>query len=141
MHDTTAPKPEALSRTFRVKVAHDMDGAVISTHAHTITLSRESVGSELAAVIDGQPASLSRAVQLIQWAYEKEVVAEQLAPAPIGKARAHKLHKLMARAGFQEHYGFATRALGKQVFSLAALTEEEARKVWAFVCHMCPQVA
>lgn len=58
----------------------------------------------------------------------------------IGKARAARLHRLMGRAGLMEHYGFARRALGREVHSLAALTEGEARQVWGFVCHMFPHM-
>ena len=41
----------------------------------------------------------------------------------------------MARAGVPsgEHYGFAGAALDKAVYSLAALTEPEARAVWQFL--------
>jgi hypothetical protein len=54
---------------------------------------------------------------------------------PIGKARAAKLHRLMARAGVPsgEHYGFASDALGQPVYSLAALYPVEARAVWRFL--------
>ena len=135
----TAQKPEALSRTWALKVAHKLDGAVISAHAHTVTLSRDYVGGPLSAEVDGEAADVARAVRLIEWAYEQEVAAEVLAPLPapvIGKARAARLHRLMGRAGLFEHYGFAARALGREVYSLAALTEGEARKVWQFVQHM-----
>lgn len=61
------------------------------------------------------------------------------APVPtIGKARAARLHKIMGRLGLHEHYGLAARALGRDVFSLAELTEAEARAVWAFVVNLIP---
>lgn len=64
------------------------------------------------------------------------------APVPtIGKARAARLHKIMGRLGLHAHYGVAARALGREVFSLAALTEAEARQVWAFVVNMFPHAA
>lgn len=68
-----------------------------------------------------------------------KVYAFTPAPVPtIGKARACRLHRLMGRLGLHEHYGLATRALGRDVFSLAALTETEARAVWAFVVKLLP---
>lgn len=62
---------------------------------------------------------------------------------PIGKARAHKLHGLMARAGIPagEHYGFAGAALDQAVYSLAALTEAQARAVWRFLTATHPAAA
>lgn len=61
------------------------------------------------------------------------------APVPtIGKARARRLHQLMGRLGLHEHYGLAARALGRDVFSLATLTEQEARRVWAHVVNLFP---
>lgn len=54
---------------------------------------------------------------------------------PIGNARAARLHRLKARVGLPtgQHYAFAAAALGewKPVPSLAALSEREARTVWA----------
>ena len=143
MHDT-AQKPEALSRTWRLEVAHKLDNVVISVHTYEVTLSRAHVGGELAATIDGQPAELKQAIYLIQGARKQEVVSEVLAPLPaptIGKARAHRLHKILGRLGLHEHYGLATRATGRDVFSLASLTEEEARRVWAYVTNMLPWAA
>ncbi|WP_288433055.1 hypothetical protein [uncultured Deinococcus sp.] len=68
-----------------------------------------------------------------------KVYAFTPAPVPtIGKARACRLHRLMGRLGLHEHYGLAARALGRDVFSLAALTEAEARAVWAFVVNLLP---
>lgn len=62
-------------------------------------------------------------------------------PAALGKPRAHKLHKIMGRLGLghAEHYRFAARALGQNVESLAALTVEQARKVWAALVSAYPQ--
>jgi len=62
-------------------------------------------------------------------------------PATIGKARAAHLHRLMGRLGLcnPDHYGSARRATGRDVFSLATLTEQEAREVWAYLCRTFPQ--
>lgn len=139
MQDNTT-KPEALSRTWKTTNTTEQDGAVISTTAHTVTLRRDFVGGPLTAEVDGKAAELRRAVMLLEDAWKTEVVSEDLAPLPapvIGKARAHTLHKLLGRLPV-DHYGIAGRALGREVQSLAALTEEEARQVWRFVCHMFP---
>ena len=54
------------------------------------------------------------------------------APQPIGKARACRLHKILARLGLghADHYRAASAALTREVPSLAALSEGEAREVW-----------
>lgn len=137
---TTTKKPEALSRTWRTHNTAEMDGAVISASRHTVTLSRAFVGGPLSAEVDGQTAELAYAVGLLEDAWKTEVLAEDLAPLPapaIGKARAHRLHKLLGSLPV-DHYGIAGRALGRDVQSLATLTEAEARQVWRFVCHMFP---
>lgn len=137
MQDTTTRRP-ALSRTWRTHNTTELDRVVVSTHAHTVTLSRDEVGGPLTAEVDGKEVELKAAVMLLEDAYKLEVLAEVLAPNPaptIGKARAHKLHVIMGRLGLMEHYGFARRAIGEQCFSLAALTEEQARKVWALLVH------
>jgi len=53
------------------------------------------------------------------------------APQPIGKARACRLHRILARLGLghADHYRAASAALGRTVGSLAALSEGEARAV------------
>ncbi|WP_293909896.1 hypothetical protein [Deinococcus sp.] len=58
----------------------------------------------------------------------------------IGKARAAKLHKIMTRVGVPSvhHYASAARATGREVWSLAGLTEREARQTWAYLCRMFP---
>ena len=52
--------------------------------------------------------------------------------ATIGKARASRLHRILARLGLghADHYRAASAALGRLVASLAALTEQEGRTVW-----------
>lgn len=99
-------------------------------------------GAEVYATATGPyPASFLRRVSL-------DAVAEVLAhphavvytftPATLGKTRARRLHQLMGRLGLHEHYGVAARALGRDVFSLATLTEQEARRVWAHVVNLFP---
>lgn len=50
----------------------------------------------------------------------------------IGAARASAMHRELSNAGLPsaQHYEFATAAIGREVTSLAALTEAEAAKVW-----------
>ena len=52
--------------------------------------------------------------------------------AIIGKPRASRLHRVLGRLGLSnpDHYRAASAALGRAVGSLAALSEQEARKVW-----------
>lgn len=51
----------------------------------------------------------------------------------IGSDRANAMHRELARAGLpgSEHYRFASSVLGRQVHSLAKLTEAEATRIWA----------
>lgn len=139
MQDTKCP---ALSRTWRTHNTTELDGAVISARQHTVTLSREVVGGPLNAEVDGQPANVKQAVNLLSDAWKVEVLAEVLsqptAPATLGNARAHKLHQIMSRLGLQDHYGIARRATGNDCFSLAVLTEAEAKQVWAYLLNMFP---
>lgn len=53
-------------------------------------------------------------------------------PVTIGKTRASRLHRLLSRLGLghADHYRAASAALGRTVASLAALSEQEARRVW-----------
>ena len=52
--------------------------------------------------------------------------------ATIGKPGASGLHRILARLGLghADHYRAASAALGRMVASLAALSEQEARRVW-----------
>ena len=52
--------------------------------------------------------------------------------ATIGNARAPRLHRILSRLGLghTDHYRAASAALGRMVGSLAALSEQEAHKVW-----------
>ncbi|GAA5438167.1 hypothetical protein [Deinococcus aquaticus] len=138
MNDTTAPR--TLSRTWETVTLDRMDGAVVQTRAHTVTLTRTPAGIE--AQVNGEACELARAVSILNGADRVTVTAQTLEAPTIGKTRAARLHRLMARAGVPsgEHYGFAGAALDRPVFSLAALTEEDARAVWAFLCEAFPQV-
>ena len=113
------------------------------TYTYTAPLS----GAQIVATVDGgtlqaltyageaQPVTALAAAQVAHEVSYLDGVTFTPAPREIGKARAAKLHRLMGRAGIPsgEHYGFAGAALDRPVYSLAALTEAEARAVWHFL--------
>ena len=138
MQDTKRP---ALSRTWKATVTYRECGVVVDVTTYTVTLSRAVIGGPLAAQVDGQEVDVTRAVGILQGA-QVEVLNEVLSqptPPSIGKGRAHKLHKIMARLGLRDHYGIARRACGLgECYSLAALTEGQAREVWAYLLNMFP---
>ena len=123
-------------RVWNLTAAAILDGAVLSVHSYTVKVER--VGDTLtAAYVDGQPVSIERAANLICWAKAtgtvRQVAAFNPAPAlPLGKPRASRLHRILARLGLghADHYRAASAALGRNVDSLAALTEAEGRRVW-----------
>ncbi|GGR27772.1 hypothetical protein [Deinococcus ruber] len=53
----------------------------------------------------------------------------------LGKARASRLHRVLSGLGLgnADHYRAASAVLGRTVDSLAAITEQEARRVWNHV--------
>ncbi|GAA5513800.1 hypothetical protein Dcar01_02548 [Deinococcus carri] len=134
------PAQPMQSRTFAAVIEYRAHGENWGTARHTVTLTSTPEG--IAAQVDGQAAPLADAVSILDMADRVEVLAEVPATPPtIGKARAARLHRLMGRLGLcnPDHYGSAARAVGREVFSLATLTEAEARAVWAYLCHTLPQ--
>lgn len=132
-HSTARAKTATWNTVTRCTVYGENWG----TERHTVTLTRDAQGT-LTAEVDGQPALLARAVGILEGATTVSKIDErylEVQAAPIGKARAHKLHKLMGVAGIpsREHYAFASMVLECSVYSLAELTEPEARAVWRFV--------
>ncbi|WP_424951008.1 hypothetical protein [Deinococcus sp.] len=135
MNDTSTTTAPAF-RVWNLTAAAILDGAVLSVHSYTVKVER--VGDTLtAAYVDGLPVSIERAAHLLTWAKNtgtvKQVEAFDPAPAlPLGKPRASRLHRIMARLGLghADHYRAASAALGRPVDSLAALTEQEGRTVW-----------
>lgn len=145
MNDTTAQKPEALSRTWAAVIEDRAYSEVWGVRRHTVTLSRAYVGAPMTAEVDGEAADFEEAVRLLARAEVLTLTAEVLAPLPaptIGKARAAKFHRILGRFGLPSayHYRAASDALGREVASLAALTEEEARRVWAFLRRLFPTI-
>lgn len=145
MQDNTT-RPAAQRVTRRVTISDKVDGATVQVREHVVTLYRDTLGGEIKAVIDGKPADVARAYWAIKDAWKVEELERVEFPqpaAPIGKPRAHKLHKLMARLGLRhsDHYTLAAAALGMGYApdSLAALSETEARRVWAYLVSLYPQ--
>ncbi|WP_034401910.1 hypothetical protein [Deinococcus sp. RL] len=131
---TLRPAQPMLSRTFAAVIEHRPYGEYWGDTRHTVTLTATAQG--IAAQVNGQDVPTAEALGILSRADRVEVIEETPMPAPtIGKARAARLHRLMARYGVPsgEHYGFAGAALDRPVFSLAALTEPEARAVWQFL--------
>ncbi|WP_293914246.1 glycosyl hydrolase family 65 protein [Deinococcus sp.] len=139
MNDTKRP---ALSRTWQTVTTYRECSVVVEVSRDTVTLSREEVGGKLSAQVNGEAVELGRAIRLLKNANSTTVTAEVLAalPVTIGAARAAKLHKLMTRVGVPSvhHYASAARATGREVWSLASLTELEARQTWAYLRRMFP---
>lgn len=144
--------PITITRTWKLDLFGSYgegNSARVSLGSKTITLTggRDSKGNllPLAAQIDGQDATAEEAVRLLEWAKVEgrvELLSEVRTMPTIGKARAHKLHKIMGRLGLPsaQHYAIAAAALGEwvPVPSLAELTEREARTVWAHLCTLFP---
>ncbi|WP_293909690.1 hypothetical protein [Deinococcus sp.] len=141
MNATSAP---ALSRTFAIVTTYRECSVVTEVSRDSVTLSREEVGAPLSAQVNGQAASLSRAVRLLQNAQTVTLTAEVLPAAPIGNPRAHQLHRVMGRVGIPaaEHYAFARAATDDHsIYSLAALSAPQADAVWAYLCSCYPAAA
>ena len=107
---------------------------------HSYTLAPDGYAEMFTVATPYQPAQLLRVVSTAE--LEARIDARckfspfTFSPAPvptIGKARARKLHVLMARFGIVNHYAAAEKAVQHEVSSLAALTETEARKVWRYL--------
>ncbi|GGS10773.1 hypothetical protein [Deinococcus sedimenti] len=142
-------KPRNITRIFSVAIYGSYgEGPSASVYlGHRCVLLHADAAGTLHAEIDGQavhPLDAGRLLDLGKRDGHVELVAEEIHPDPttIGNTRASKLHRLMARAGIpgSQHYGFASAALDRNVTSLAALTEQEARQVWAFLCETHPAI-
>ncbi|MDL2343114.1 hypothetical protein QOL99_03005 [Deinococcus sp. MIMF12] len=131
----------ATSRTWATVTYFQDCGVVREVARHSVTLTMTAAG--IVATVDGQEVPTPEAVGLLRRADSLTVTAETLAPAPIGKAAACRLHKIMGRLGLPsaQHYSLAAAALGEwaPVPSLAALSPVEARAVWRHLCALYPQ--
>lgn len=146
MQDTTTARTYLKARTFNGFDVLECYGEVWSRAAVSVRFEVAAPGAPVTATVNGQPAVLEAALQIAAGLSQRTVSEERAplppsaAPASIGKARAHRLHILMAQAGVPsgEHYRTAARALGRGVASLAALSEGEARRVWAYLGSAYP---
>ena len=91
------------------------------------------------AVLKALHHALDRAARLAFLGYRPVTFVPEA--QPIGKARACKLHRLMASAGVPAsgHYALAAEALKVPVSSLAALSPAQACRVWRHLCATYPQ--
>lgn len=146
MKDTS---PVTVTRTWEVALYGSYGegpSARVYLGTRTVTLSggRNARGQLLPIVaqVGGCEVSEEEAVSLLNWAKAEgrvTLLSEQRTVPTIGKRRGCELHRLMSRVGIpsREHYGFAGAALDQPVYSLAALTEADARQVWRFLCETC----
>lgn len=130
---SNSTKVPALSRTWDTFTSDRMDGAVVQTRRHTVTLRR--IEGEIEAIIDGIARPLRDAVNILNGADSVTVTREELAPQPVGNVVGCELHRTLARAGVpsKEHYGYASAALDLPVYSLALLTADQVAAVLAFL--------
>ena len=122
------------TRVFTARYLITLDTAVLSAHRHTITVT--GYGDSIQFTLDGQPATLERVTAIRHLAVNLGTFTRVSGPDldPIGKARAHKFHVLIARKGVSSaHYELASDILGREVLHLRDLTEADARTVWTAV--------
>lgn len=138
-------KPRNISRTWNTVTEHRPYGEYWGDTLHTVTLTADHNGT-VTAQVNGTPAPVSDAARILNGAARVELIREERTPEPaptIGKPRAARLHRLMGRVGLPsaQHYALAAAALGEwaPLHSLATLTEQEARAVWAHLCRLYPQ--
>ena len=125
------------TRTFRARFSITLDGAVLETRDHLLTITG-STWETITATLDGQPVSILRAAQITEMARQMgtfEKVGETTAViTPIGNPAAHALHIELGRLGYGRGYGVAGEVLGREVNSLAALSAEDAHEVLSYAC-------
>ena len=134
MNSNTTPA----RRTWSLSIPVRTEGTWLMTITCTVTALR--VGNEIVSTfIDGTEASIERVANLLNWARAEgtlELLEAVDAAQPIGKARAHQMHVELARHGYPtNHYDLASGVLGREITSLAALTEAEARTVWTCLIY------
>lgn len=125
------------TRTFRASYLVMTEGAVLSAHNHLLTFT--GYGADIVITLDGQPCSFEQAEAITRCALSlgsfDRLSGPSLTPT-IGKDRAHAMHVALAKHGHPtNHYDLASGVLGREVASLAALNENEARRVWVSLIH------
>jgi len=153
MNDTT--RPTSISRTWAIVCfdRYEGSGSIVGRSVHLVTLTANAAG-KLSALVDLEETTLDRAVMLLRWAKTDgpcEQISELRFPEPqpvaleiatMGKPRAHQLHLIMVKVGIPsgEHYAFARAATDDHdIYSLAALSGEQADAVWAYLCFCYPK--
>ena len=150
MHQDVGPRN--ITRTWTVDLYGSWgDGASAKVYisTRTVTLTADAQGQRT-ATIDGQDAAYQDAVFLLDLGKAEgrvQLVHEERLPdpasLPIGKPRASLLHRIMGKVGVPhpEHYALSAAALGQSqpLTTLASLTEDEARKVWTYLCSLYPR--
>ena len=124
------------TRTFTAAYPIFLDDAVIAHASHTITVT--GYGDSIQFAVDGRPVSTLQAEGIRQLALSRGTFERVSGPEilPIGKARAAAMHRELARRGYPTcHYDLASGVLGREIASLAALTEVEARTVWTCLIY------
>ena len=129
MNDTT--------RTFRARYLVIVETAVLSVHDYLLTFT--GYGAAIQITLDGKRCSKAVAEAITKLALNLGTFERLSGPElaqPIGKARARAMHIELARHGYPtNHYDLASGVLGREIASLAALTEVEARTVWTCLIY------
>lgn len=127
------------TRTFRAKYLVIVETAVLSAHDYLLTFT--GYGDSIQITLNGKRCSKAIAEVITRLAlnlgtFERLSGPSLEAPQPIGKKRAHAMHVELARHGYPtNHYDLASGVLGREVASLAVLTEPEARTVWTALVY------
>ena len=125
------------TRTFRARFSITLDGAVLETRDHVLTVTGRS-WETITATLDGQPVSVLRAAQITEMALQmgtfEKLTETAAAISPIGNRAAHALHIELGRLGYGRGYGVASEVLEREVTSLAALSAEDAQEVMSYAC-------
>ena len=125
------------TRTFTAAYPIFLDDAVIANAAHLITVT--GYGDSIQFAVDGQPVSTLQAEGIRQLALSRGTFERLSGPSlqpVIGKARARAMHVELARRGYPtNHYDLASGVLNREIASLAALIEVEARTVWTCLIY------
>ena len=59
------PRPTNITRTWTAEVVDRLDNAVVQVRTHTVTLAADHIGHQT-AVVDGEPSTVQRAVQILE---------------------------------------------------------------------------
>jgi len=145
VNDTTLPQHPTsrnVTKIFSVVTTYRECGVVTSVDHDVIELHADAQGF-MTAQLNGQQIGYALATSILHHADSTRLVHEaRPAPvatpkvsAPIGNPAARLLHIELGRLDYKSsasHYEVAATVLGREVTSLAALTEEEAQLTRSF---------